>query len=227
MRNAVIACCVLAGLTTIVFVQVAGFDFVNYDDDAHVYENPGVLRGLSPESVAWVFQTTFVSNYIPITGLTFLLDYQVHGLSPGGYHLTNLLFHIANVLLLFLFLNATTRQIWPSVFAAALFAIHPLHVESVGWISARKDVVSTFFWLSAMLSYALYAKRPSVFPYLLTLALLLLGLFSKPMLVTLPFVFLLLDLWPLQRIPGSRAGRCPKAGSGDPEEDRERPRGLR
>ena len=212
MRNAVIACCILAGLTTIVFAQVARFEFVNYDDDAHVYENPGALRGLGPESVAWVFQTTFVGNYIPITGLSFLLDYQIYGLDPGGYHLTNLLFHIANVLLLFVFLNTTTRRIWPSVFAAALFAVHPLHVESVAWISARKDVVSTFFWLAAMLSYAIYARRPRVFPYVLSFALFLLGLFSKPMLVTLPFVLLLLDLWPLQRFdPMSLASKEERA----------------
>jgi tetratricopeptide (TPR) repeat protein len=211
MRIAIIVCLLLAGLTIAVFGQVTGFDFVLYDDGAHVYNNPGALRGLTLESVAWAFRTTFVANYIPITGITFLLDHQIHGLDPAGYHLTNLLFHIANVVLLFIFLSTTTGRIWPSAFAAALFAIHPLHVESVAWISARKDVVSTFFWLAAMLAYVSYAKRPRILPYLLTFALFALGLLSKAMLVTFPFALLLIDLWPLERIDarslGSRQSR--------------------
>jgi len=200
MRNAVIACFILACLTTIVFIQVVSFDFVNHDDDAHVYQNATTQQPLSPNSIAAVFQSTLIGHYIPITGLTFLLDYQLYGLSPGGYHLSNLFFHIANVLLLFAFLFTSTRQLWPSLLAAALFAIHPLHVESVAWISARKDLVSTFFFLLALLSYSAYTKRPRMSPYLITMLLFLLGLLSKSILVILPFALLLLDIWPLRRI---------------------------
>jgi len=200
MRNAVLVCLVLIALCAAVFGPTVRFEFVDYDDDGHVYDRPEIAQGLSPAGIAWVFSTTFVGNYIPVTGLTYLVDYELHEFDPGGYHLSNLVFHIAGTLLLFIFLFRTTGRLAPSALAAALFAIHPLHVESVAWISARKDVVSTFFWLAAMLAYAGYAKRPRVTMYLLTFVLFTFGLFAKPMLVTFPFVLLLLDVWPLQRI---------------------------
>ena len=210
MRIAVIIALGLVLLNLAVFLQVRNFDFVNYDDGAHVYNNLPIQRGLTGPGIEFAFTSTLVGNYIPITTLTYLLDFQFHGLDPGGFHLTNTLFHTLNVLLLFGFLCTATGRIWPSAFAAALFAVHPLHVESVAWISARKDVVSTFFWLMAMLSYAAYAKRPRVLPYLLTFLFFLLGLLSKPMLVTFPVILLLVDFWPLNRITlrslGSKEG---------------------
>ena len=210
MRIAVIIALGLVLLNLAVFLQVRNFDFVNYDDGAHVYNNLPIQRGLTGPGIEFAFTSTLVGNYIPITTLTYLLDFQFHGLDPGGFHLTNTLFHTLNVLLLFGFLCTATGRIWPSAFAAALFAVHPLHVESVAWISARKDVVSTFFWLTAMLTYAAYAKRPRVLPYLLTFLFFLLGLLSKPMLVTFPAILLLVDFWPLKRIAlrslGSKEG---------------------
>ena len=207
MRTAGLISLGLILLNIAVFVQVRDFDFVNYDDPKYVLENSALRDGLSAEGLRWAFTTTYLANYAPMVWLTFLADFEVYEVDPGGYHLTNMLFHTLNVLLLFAFLMTATGRAWPSAFAAALFAVHPLHVEAVAWVSSRKDVVSTFFWLAAMLSYAVYAKRPRALPYLLTFALFLLGLFSKAMLVTFPCVLLLLDLWPLNRVaprsPGS------------------------
>lgn len=200
MRNAVLVCIALSVLTLAVFGQVARFEFINYDDPLYVLDNSSLRLGLSGEGLAWAFSTSYLANYAPITWLTFLADFEIHGLKAGGYHLTNLLFHLANTLLLFLFLYRTTRRLWPSALAVALFAVHPLHVESVAWVSSRKDMVSTFFWLAAMLSYASYARRPRPAPYLLALALMTAGLLSKAMLVTFPFALLLLDVWPLERL---------------------------
>jgi tetratricopeptide (TPR) repeat protein len=191
---------VLTVSALLVFWQVRNFDFVNYDDNKYVSENHHVLNGLTADNVIWAFTTGFAEFWHPLTWLSLMLDCQLFGPNPGAMHLVNLLLHIANTLLLFIVLKKMTGALWQSAFVAAMFALHPLHVESVAWIAERKDVLSTFFWLLAMLAYAQYVKKPGVARYLLTLLVFALGLMAKPMLVTLPFVLLLLDYWPLDRI---------------------------
>ncbi len=186
-------------LTAGVFFQVRTFDFVNLDDAAYVYENPKVQRTLSEESIRWAFTTFYLANYVPVTWLTYFVDYQRAGLDPGAYHVTNLAFHAATTLLLFIVLERMTRRVWPSAFVAALFAVHPLHVESVAWVSERKDVVSGFFWVLTIAAYVAYASRPGLLRYTLVVAAFVLSLLAKPMAVTLPCVLLLLDYWPLER----------------------------
>jgi tetratricopeptide (TPR) repeat protein len=185
--------------TVLVFLQVRNFDFVNYDDASYVYENPHVLGGLSHDSIIWAFTTGYAANWHPLTWLSHILDCQLFGPDPGWMHLVNVLLHLANTLLLFTVLKKMTGALWPSAFVAAAFALHPMHVESVAWIAERKDVLSTFFLLLTLAAYIGYVKRPSVFRYIITLALFVIGLMAKPMLVTLPFVLLLLDYWPLNR----------------------------
>jgi hypothetical protein len=188
----------------LVFWQVRNFDFVNYDDDAYVYKNPYVLNGLTPAGVIWAFTTDTSSHWHPLTWLSLMLDCQLFGPGPAGFHLTNLFFHIVNTLLLFLVLKQMTNAIWQSAFVAALFALHPMHVESVAWIVGRKDVLSALFWFLTMGAYFAYIRRPGAFRYTVTLVLFALGLMAKPMLVTLPFVLLLFDYWPLDRFAASR-----------------------
>ena len=190
-----------------VFGGVARNGFVNFDDGWYVTQNPHVRSGLTFESTAWAFKTMSVTNWHPLTWLSHMLDYQLFGLNPTGHHLNNLFLHIANALLLFLLLRNTTGRLWESAAVAALFALHPLRVESVAWISERKDVLSGFFGMLTMLAYVHYVRRQSLARYALTLLLFALGLMAKPMLVTLPFVLLLLDFWPLHRfkIPEIRA----------------------
>jgi Flp pilus assembly protein TadD len=206
---------VLAALTIVAFWQVGGHPFVLYDDDRYVSENPRVQSGLSVEGVAWAFTTTYLANWHPLTWLSHMVDVELFGLRAGWHHLTSVLFHAANTILLFLVFFRLSGATWRSGFVAALFALHPLHVESVAWVSERKDVLSAFFWILAMGAYARYAERPGVARYLPVAALFGLGLCTKPMVVTLPFVLLLLDVWPLgriaslaQRAPGFRP-RCP------------------
>ncbi len=189
-----------------IYAQTAHFDFVNYDDP-QLYDNPHARDGLSAAGLRWALTTYHMANYIPITLLTYLADYQRAGLDPGAYHVTNFLFHAANSALLFLALHALTRRTWPSALAAALFAVHPLHVESVAWISERKDVVSTFFGLLALWAYAAYARGPGFWKYALVFALLACSLLSKAMLVTFPFLLLVLDFWPLGRANPASADR--------------------
>jgi len=184
----------------LVFWQVRNFDFVNYDDKDYVYENPHVLNGLTPDGIIWAFTTGHASNWHPLTWLSLMLDCQLFGTNAGWMHLVNLLLHIANTLLLFAVLRKITGSLWPSAFVAALFALHPMHVESVTWIAERKDVLSTLLLLLTLAAYAGYTNRPSVFRYIAALATFALGLMAKPMLVTLPFVLLLLDYWPLDRL---------------------------
>jgi Flp pilus assembly protein TadD len=185
--------------TLLVFCQVRHFDFVNYDDNDYVTANPHVLNGLTADAVSWALATGYFGNWNPLTWLSYMLDRQLFGLTPAGFHLTNLIFHIANTLLLFFVLKQMTSALWQSAFAAALFALHPLHVEAVAWVSGRKDVLSTFFWILTIWAYAQYVKKPVAARYLLTLLVFMLGMMAKPMLITLPFVFLLLDYWPLER----------------------------
>jgi hypothetical protein len=185
--------------TLVVYGQVAHHEFVGLDDGAYVFENDRVLTGLNLESLRWAFTTTRASNWHPLTWLSHMLDVQLFGRDPRGHHLVNLLFHVVNIALLFLVLQRMTKAIWPSASVAALFALHPLHVESVACAAERKDVLSTFFLLATMCLYARYVASPAPSRYLQTLLAFALGLMAKPMLVTLPFVLLLLDYWPLRR----------------------------
>jgi Flp pilus assembly protein TadD len=194
-----IICLVLVFITFAVYYQVCSFGFINLDDPGYVSENPNIQTGFSLNAVKWAFTSGYAGNWHPLTWLSHILDWQLFGSNPAGHHLANLFFHIANTLLLFIVLKKMTGALWQSAFVAALFALHPLHVESVAWVAERKDVLSTFFWLLTMWAYAHYAKNPKLKWYLVSLVLFALGLMSKPMLVTLPFVLLLLDYWPFQR----------------------------
>jgi tetratricopeptide (TPR) repeat protein len=188
----------LAVSTLLVFWQVRNFDFVNYDDPTYVTGNLNI-QTITLQSVKWAFTTGYYGNWNPLTWLSYMLDWQLFGSNPAGFHLTNLFFHIANTLLLFLVLKQMTNTIWQSAFVAALFALHPLHVEAIAWVSCRKDILSTFFWILTMWAYLQYAKQPNIWRYLLVLLFFVMGIMAKPMLVTLPFVLLLLDYWPLER----------------------------
>ncbi len=195
-------CLALAILTVIIFWQLKDCGFINFDDTVYVYENSYVQSGLNANSIGQAFSSELVEksgNWHPVTWLSLMLDYQIFGLNPSGYHLINLLFHVLNTILLFLIFHRMTKTLWPSAFVAALFAIHPLHVESVAWIAERKDVLSTFFWLLTMGAYSYYIEHPGFRRYFFVLLFFILGLMAKPMLVTLPFVLLLLDYWPLRR----------------------------
>jgi len=200
MRNRLLVCVFLAVATLAVYWQVESYEFVNYDDDDYISDNSHVQQGLTGDSIIWAFTATHVANWHPLTWLSHMLDCQLYGMNPTGHHLTNVFFHLVNTLLLFLVLEWMTGALWRSGFVAALFALHPLHVESVAWVAERKDVLSTMFWMLTMWAYLGYTKRPGVKRYLLILLFFALGLMAKPMLVTLPFVLLLLDYWPLGRI---------------------------
>jgi tetratricopeptide (TPR) repeat protein len=211
--------CVLLGLATwLTFGHVLGNDFVNYDDPDHVYENPQVRAGLSAAGLRWALTTTHANNpcWQPLTWLSFMLDSDLQGTGPRGYHRTNLLLHVANTLLLFVFLWHVTGRVGRSGLVAALFALHPLHVESVAWVAERKDVLSTLFWALTLCAYAGYVARPGVVRYLLVLVPFALGLMAKPMLVTLPCLLLLLDYWPLGRWQPAGAPAPGAAGLGGP-----------
>lgn len=208
----------LAIVTFAVFSPVGGFDFINFDDPDYVSNNPHIASGLDWNTVSWAFQSGYAGNWHPVTWLSHALDMQLFGLNAGRHHLVNVLFHIANSLLLLGVLRGMTGAFWRSAFVAALFALHPLHVESVAWVAERKDVLSTFFFMLTLWSYARYAQarggrreamgqvcahRRWPITYCLALLFFALGLMSKPMLVTLPFVLLLLDFWPLKRVSGA------------------------
>lgn len=183
----------------IAYGQVRNFDFVDFDDGLYITENIHVQKGLTIEGLIWAFTSFHAANWHPMTWFSHMLDCELYGLNPMGHHWTNIQLHMANTLLLFLILQMMTGAIWRSAFVAGLFALHPLHVESVAWVAERKDVLSTFFWLLTMLAYLRYVKKPVLIRYFMVLLFFVLGLMSKPMLVTLPFVLLLLDLWPLGR----------------------------
>ena len=189
----------LIAANLIVYASVGHHGFVNFDDGDYVSENPMVARGLTWQGVSWAFTSGYASNWHPLTWLSHMLDVQLYGLNPGPHHLTNLFFHIANTLLLFGLLHRMTGALGRSAFVAALFAVHPLHVESVAWVAERKDVLSTLFEMLTLWAYVGYARQPRLHRYLVVLLLFALGLMAKPMLVTLPFVMLLLDFWPLGR----------------------------
>ncbi|HBG26229.1 MAG: hypothetical protein A2Y10_08100 [Planctomycetes bacterium GWF2_41_51] len=189
----------LAVVTFIAFEPILHNSFISFDDDEYIYNNPAVYTGLKFENAIGAFTNVHSNNYHPLTTISHMIDSQIFKLWPGGHHLTNLLLHIANTALLFYILSRITKKVWPAAFAAALFALHPMHVESVAWASERKDVLSTLFWLLTILAYSYYIQRHTKGKYAITLAFFVLGLLSKPMLVTLPFVLLLLDYWPFER----------------------------
>jgi Tfp pilus assembly protein PilF len=191
----------LALFTLLALWPVTEGGYISLDDHDYITGNYQVKSGLTVESVRWAFSSFgYASNWHPLTWLSHMLDVEIFGLNPRGHHLSNLVLHVLNVILLFLVLSSMTGAFKSSAFAAALFAIHPLHVESVAWISERKDVLSTFFWILTMSAYLGYVRKPGAGRYLSVVACLTLGLLSKPMVVTLPFVLLLLDYWPLGRL---------------------------
>jgi tetratricopeptide (TPR) repeat protein len=200
----VFICFFLSICVLLVYGQVISYDFINIDDSLYVTQNPHIQNGFTLNNFSWAFTTTNDANWNPLTWLSFMADYEIYGLRSGGYHFTNLLFHIINTLLLLFVLNKLTGASCRSVFVAALFALHPLHVESVAWVSARKDVLSTFFWLLTIWAYSRYVTRPKAKRYFLVFTFFALGLMAKPMVVTLPFVLLLLDYWPLNRFDNNR-----------------------
>jgi protein O-mannosyl-transferase len=189
----------LTAATLVAFWQVNYCDFINYDDPTYITENIHIRHGITTEAIRWAFTTGYAGNWHPVTWISHMLDVELFGLKPRWHHLINLFFHITNTLLLFFVFHRMTKAPWKSAFVAALFALHPLHVESVAWVAERKDVLSTFFWMLTMGAYVHYVEHPRFRSYLAVFAFLALGLMAKPMLVTLPFVLLLLDYWPLQR----------------------------
>ncbi len=196
-HRTLLVCLLLILATLLVYWQVTQHEFIRFDDDEYVTENQQVQAGLTSEGAIWSFSFRDGTYWHPLTWLSHMLDCQLYGLKPRGHHLTNLLFHLANSLLLFLILKRMTGAFWRSAFVAALFALHPLNVESVAWVAERKNVLSTFFWMLTLLTYVHYAECPTLYRYLLIPLVFALGLMAKPMLVTLPFVLLLLDYWPL------------------------------
>ena len=210
-RATVGVCLALAALVWLVFGQTLQHEFVNFDDDVYVYQNPMAKGGLTCAGITWAFAHPHQANWHPLTTLSHMLDCQLYGLNPRGHHLTSVLLHGATAILLFLVLRQMTGSLWPSALVAALFAIHPLRAESVAWVAERKDVLSGFFFVLTLGAYARYVRQPkSALRYSLVLVLFALGLMSKPMLVTAPFVLLLLDYWPLRRIPEPRIGSIPR-----------------
>ena len=199
-RHAALAAVLLAGMTLAVFVPVVSFQFVNVDDHLYVTGNEHVQRGLTWHNAVWALTTLDAANWQPVTWISHMLDVSLFGLKPGGHHATSLLIHTLNVILLFFWLRSITGALGKSAVVAAIFAVHPLALESVAWIAERKNVLSTLFLLLALWAYAGYARKPGVFRYLLVVLWFSLGLMSKAMLVTLPFALLLLDYWPLRRL---------------------------
>lgn len=190
-------------LAAAVFFPSLSNGFVNFDDGVYVYENPRVLSGLNWSGIAWIFTHADCNFYHPLTMLSLMVDHQIHGLNPRGYHLTNILLHASSAVLLFRALRQATGTLWRSAFVAAVFAVHPLRVESVAWIAERKDVLSVFFFMLVLAAYVRYAQAGfSRARYFAVLVLFLLGLLCKSSLVTLPFLLLVLDYWPLQRDKG-------------------------
>ncbi len=200
-------CIALAALSWLVFGQTLWHDFVNYDDPRYVYENTNITEGLSISGIVWAFTHIHSMNWHPLTTISHMLDCQLYGLKAGWHHFTNVLLQSIAVMLLFVGLLQMTGAFWRSAFVAAVFAIHPLRVESVAWIAERKDVLSGVFFMLTLLAYLYYVRLPRTGRYLVVAFVFACGLMSKPMLVTLPFVLLLLDYWPLDRIKGQVSKR--------------------
>ena len=200
-------CLALVAAVVLLYAQVAGHAFINLDDPAYYNENSQVRAGLTWQGVRWAFSTFHLSNWHPLTWLSYMLDAELFGAGPRGPLLVNVALHASNAVLLFLVLRLMTGALWTPALVAAMFALHPLRVESVAWLAERKDVLSGLFWMLTLLAYTGYARRPGTRRYLLVCALFTLGLMSKPILVTLPCVLLLLDFWPLHRTRNIRLGR--------------------
>jgi protein O-mannosyl-transferase len=199
-------CTGLVAVTFAVFGQTAGHDFVNFDDPLYVSGNTQIQSGVSWQNIRWAFTHVHSHNWHPLTTISHMLDCQLFGLKPGAHHLVNVLWHSASAVLLFVLLASATQRIWSSAFVAAIFAIHPLHVQSVAWIAERKDVLSGLFFVLTLLAYLHFARKPGLWRYLLVLILFAGGLLAKPMLVTVPLILLLLDYWPLGRSKRSEVG---------------------
>src|SRR4051812_18100411 len=198
--STIFICLGLTSLIWLVFGQTLGHQFVAYDDQKYVYENPIVTGGFTAKGLRAAFIESYSSNWHPLTTLSHMLDCQLFGLDPAGHHFTNVLLHTGATLLLFLVVRAMTRRTWASAFVAALFAIHPLRVESVAWVAERKDVLSACVFMVTLGLYFRYSIAPSAPRYLAVMAGFALGLMAKPMLVTTPLLLLLLDYWPLRRL---------------------------
>lgn len=212
LRAAFIACLILTLVTVAAYWQLSECDFVGFDDYEQLVDNPYLHEGITAKTIAWAFSFESATYWHPLTWLSHMLGFKIFGFEPGMQHLINLFLHIANTLMLFFVFKRMTGALWQSAFVAGLFALHPLNVESVAWVTERKNVLSTLFWLLTMLAYVRYTDRPGVLRYIAVFAALALGLMAKPMLVTMPFVLLLLDYWPLERF---RWGR--QAGNVSPE----------
>lgn len=197
-----IICFFLVLTTAVVYWQVSHHDFINFDDDVYITENRHVQSGLKQDGVIWSFRLSNKNNtyWHPLTWMSHMLDAQLYGMDPGRHHMTNVLIHITSSIILFLVCHQMTGALWQSAFVATLFAIHPINVESVAWVAERKNVLSTLFWMLTLLCYVYYAAKPNLAKYILLLVVFALGLLAKPMLVTLPFLLLLLDYWPLERL---------------------------
>lgn len=204
--KAIAICLVLIALIWTVFGQTLGHQFVNFDDGAYVFRNPTVTQGVSVEGTKWGFTHPVAANWHPLTMLAHMLDCQLFGVTPAGHHFTNVVLHSIAAVLLFLAIWWMTGRVWPSAFVTSVFAIHPLHVESVAWVAERKDVLSAVFFMLTLLAYVYYSRRPSLLRYALIFVFTGCGLMAKPMLVTLPFLLLLLDYWPLDRFDSSKGG---------------------
>jgi len=188
----------LSLLIIVLYWRVHGYDFVSLDD-SFIYTNPHLMNGLSIKNIFWAFSNYTTTLWIPATWISFFLDYEIYGMNPGGYHVTNVILHICNTLIIFVILYQITQKRWQSFFVAALFSCHPIHVESIAWITERKDVLSTFFLMLFLYTYIQYTKKENFVRYLAALFFFILGLMSKPMLVTVPILLILLDYWPLGR----------------------------
>ena len=204
-RLTIAVCLALTAITLAVFGQTARHDFVNFDDDLYVYNAPNIKAGLTINGIVLAFTSPHARNWHPLTTISHMLDCQLWGLGARGHHVTNLLLHTIAVLLLFSVLRQMTGALWKSALVAALFAVHPLHVESVAWVSERKDVLSALFFFLMLGAYVRYARTPSIWRYLLVTVLFAAGLMSKPMLVSAPVILLLLDYWPLERIKNQKS----------------------
>jgi protein O-mannosyl-transferase len=204
-KKSIIVAFLLTAVTAAMYCGVLKNDFAYYDDESYITANTHIKNGLSWSGVTWAFSSIgYSDNWHPLTWLSHMLDIQLFGLDPAGHHATNLLFHILAMLLLFGFLYSSTGLLWPSALVGALFGLHPLHVESVAWVAERKDVLCAVFWFATLWVYVRYVRRPTVATYLLVFMLCALGLLAKPMLVTMPFILLLLDYWPLERLTFSK-----------------------
>ena len=202
IRKALIAFILLIAISGVYF-QAGSFDFVAFDDDIYVFNNEVIRQGVSWEGILWAFDFSHsqaATYWHPVTWISHMVDCEIFSLNPGAHHLINVAFHYASSVLLFVILIKITGAPWKSAFVAMLFAVHPLNVESVAWIAERKSVLSTFFWMLTTLAYLRYTRKRSFSSYLVIIILFAIGLMSKPALVTLPFVFILLDFWPLGRL---------------------------